>query len=109
MKNLFDLTDKVAIITGGGGALGGGLAEALANYGCDVVLTGRTVSTLAETVKKVEKIGRKALAVKCDVTSEADNEEVVRQTIATFGKVDLFVLSLVMWVDMQLMEQVKVR
>ena len=62
MKNLFDLTDKVAIITGGGGALGGGLAEALANYGCDVVLTGRTVSTLAETVKKVEKIGRKALA-----------------------------------------------
>lgn len=91
MKNLFDLKDKVAIITGGGGALGVGLAEALANYGCDVVLTGRTVATLEEAVKKVEQTGRKALAVKCDVTKEADNENVVKQTMATFGRVDILV------------------
>lgn len=91
MKDLFDLQDKVAIITGGAGALGSGLAEALANYGCHVVVTGRTIETLQEAVKKVEALGRKALAVKCDVTSEADNEEVVKQTVATFGKVDILI------------------
>ena len=91
MKNLFDLTDKVAIVTGGGGALGVGVAEALATYGCDVVLTGRTVTTLQKAVNKVEKIGRRALAVKCDVTKETDNEEVVRQTREAFGRVDILV------------------
>ncbi len=91
MKDLFQLKDKVAIITGGGGALGSGLAEALATYGCDIVLTGRTVQTLEEAVAKVEAIGRRAIALQCDVTSEADNDEVVRQTIATFGRVDILV------------------
>ncbi|KAG1649383.1 2-dehydro-3-deoxy-D-gluconate 5-dehydrogenase [Nymphon striatum] len=91
MKNIFDLKDKVAIITGGAGALGSGLAEALASHGCDVVLTGRTIKTLEEAVQKVESVGRRALAVKCDVTSEADNEEVVRQTISKFGKVDILI------------------
>lgn len=91
MKNLFDLEGKVAIVTGGGGALGAGLAEALATYGCDVVLTGRTVATLENTVKKVTDLGKKALAVQCDVTSEADNENVVAQTIKTFGRVDILV------------------
>lgn len=91
MKDLFDLKDKVAIITGGAGALGSGLAEALATYGCNIVVTGRTIETLQEAVKKVEALGQKAIAVRCDVTSEADNEEVVRQTMATFGRVDILV------------------
>lgn len=89
IKNLFSLEGKVAIITGGASVLGVGLAEALASYGCDIVLTGRTIETLEEAVKKVEAIGKKALAVKCDVTSEADNNEVVRQTMEKFGRIDI--------------------
>ena len=55
------------------------------------MVAGRTIETLQEAVKKVEALGQKAIAVRCDVTSEADNDEVVRQTMATFGRVDILV------------------
>lgn len=91
ISQMFDLKDKVVIITGGAGSLGSGLAEGLAIHGCDVVVTGRTIETLNEAVKKVEAVGKRALAVTCDVTNEEDNNEVVRQTIEKFGRVDILI------------------
>ena len=91
VKKMFDLSGKVAIITGGAGALGEAIAQGLAAYGADVVVTGRTLKTLDQAVKVVEALGRKALAVPCDVAKEEDVETMVAQTIKTFGRVDILV------------------
>ena len=91
VKNMFSLAGKVAIVTGGAGALGEALAQGLAVYGADVVVTGRTLKTLEEAVRGVESVGRKALAVTCDVTKEEDVVNMVKKTIETFGRVDILV------------------
>jgi NAD(P)-dependent dehydrogenase (short-subunit alcohol dehydrogenase family) len=91
VKKMFDLTGKVAIITGGAGALGEAMAQGLAAYGCDVVVTGRTLATLQKAVKLIEEQGRKALAVPCDVAKEEDVVKMVEQTMKTFGRVDILV------------------
>ena len=88
---MFDLSDKVAIITGGAGALGEAIAQGLAAYGADIVVTGRTMKTLERAVKLVEDVGRKALAVTCDVASEADVVRLVDETLKTFGRIDILV------------------
>jgi gluconate 5-dehydrogenase len=91
VKSMFDLKNKVAIVTGGAGALGEAIAQGLAAYGADVVVTGRTLSTLEAAVKAVEALGRKALAVTCDVAKEDDVIKMVEKTMATFGRVDILV------------------
>lgn len=89
IKNLFSLEGKVAIVTGGAGSLGETICEALAAYGADVVVTGRTLSTLEEAVKKIEGFGKKALAVTCDVTKEDQVENLVATVKEKFGKIDI--------------------
>ena len=91
VKKMFDLTGKVAIVTGGSGAIGEAIAQGLAAYGADVVVTGRTLSTLQQAVKLVEKCGHKALAVTCDVSNEEDVIKMVDQTMKTFGRIDILV------------------
>lgn len=91
VKSMFDLTGKVAIITGGAGALGEAIAQGLAAYGADVVVTGRTIATLQQAVKSVEALGRKALAVTCDVAKEDDVIKMVEKTMETFGRVDILI------------------
>jgi len=88
-SDLFSLQGKVAIITGGSGALGSSLAEGLATHGCNVVVTGRTMSTLTKVVAKIQSLGQEALGVSCDVMSEEENDEVVRQTMKKFGRIDI--------------------
>lgn len=89
VRNLFNLEGKVAIVTGGGGALGETICEALASYGADIVVTGRTQQTLEEAVKKIEKHGRKALALTCDVSKEDQVIDVVNTVKEKFGKIDI--------------------
>ncbi|MBU1168682.1 MAG: glucose 1-dehydrogenase [Proteobacteria bacterium] len=89
VKNMFNLQGKVAIVTGGAGALGETICEGLALYGADVVVTGRTMKTLEEAVKKIEKHGRKGVAIPCDVTREKDVEALVEKVKAQFGKIDI--------------------
>jgi len=91
VKKMFDLSGKVAIITGGAGAMGEAIAQGLAAYGADIVVTGRTLKTLEKAVKVVEALGRKALAVPCDVAKEEEVEAMVAQTIKAFGRVDILV------------------
>jgi gluconate 5-dehydrogenase len=91
LKNLMNLEGKVAIVTGGAGSLGEGVAKTLALYGCDVVVTGRTVETLNRAVEVIESTGKKGLAVQCDVTKEEDCERMVRETLDAFGKIDILV------------------
>lgn len=91
VKKMFDLTGKVAIITGGAGALGEAIAQGFAIYGAKVVVTGRTLKTLEQAVKLVEESGSQALAVTCDVSKEAEVEALVAQTLKTFGRIDILV------------------
>ncbi len=91
VQNMFSLTNKVAIVTGGAGALGQAIAQGLAVHGADVVVTGRTLQTLEPVVKDIEAAGRKALALSCDVAVEKDVEALMRETLKAFGTVDILV------------------
>ncbi|MBP2667785.1 MAG: kduD [Firmicutes bacterium] len=91
VRNMFSLANKVAIVTGGAGALGQAIAQGLAAYGADVVVTGRTLKTLEPVVKDIEAAGRKALALSCDVAVEKDVEALMRETLKAFGTVDILV------------------
>jgi NAD(P)-dependent dehydrogenase (short-subunit alcohol dehydrogenase family) len=88
---LFDLTDKVAVVTGASGMLGGRISSALASCGADVVVAGRNTEKLKKISEQIGSIKRTALKVKVDVTSESEVENLVSQTLAKFGRVDILV------------------
>jgi NAD(P)-dependent dehydrogenase (short-subunit alcohol dehydrogenase family) len=91
LRNMFDLSGKVAVVTGGSGGAGKAISIGLALYGADVVCTSRTLSTLEDTAAQVEKLGRKALPVSCDVTDKQSVADMMKKTIDTFGRVDIMV------------------
>ena len=86
------LEDNVTIITGGGKGIGFGLAEAFAEEGSNLVITGRTESRLLEAKDKLEKeYGIKVLPIVADGADEEAIRKVVRMTIETFGKINTLV------------------
>ncbi|HLA29333.1 MAG TPA: 3-oxoacyl-ACP reductase family protein [Syntrophales bacterium] len=85
------LKDKVAIITGGGQGIGKEYALGFAREGAIVVIAEIKLENAQRVVKEIESQGGKAIAVRTDVTSEADAREVVEKTIATFGRIDALV------------------
>ncbi|MFT3661462.1 MAG: glucose 1-dehydrogenase [Gordonia sp. (in: high G+C Gram-positive bacteria)] len=87
----FRLDDKVAVVTGASSGLGVGFAKALAEAGADVVLAARRTDRLAETAEAVRALGRRALAVECDVTDPDACTAVVETAMAEFGRVDVLV------------------
>jgi len=91
LKNMFDLTGKVAVITGGSGGAGKAISIGLALYGADVVCASRTLSDLEDTVDKVEKLGRKALPISCDVTDPQSVDAMIKKTIGAFGRIDIMI------------------
>ncbi|AIY04238.1 gluconate 5-dehydrogenase [Planococcus sp. PAMC 21323] len=91
VMNLFNLDGKTAIITGGGRGLGAMMAEAFAEAGANIVVCSRKVEACQETANKIEKMGVKALALACDVTSESDVESVIQKTLEKFGSIDILV------------------
>jgi NAD(P)-dependent dehydrogenase (short-subunit alcohol dehydrogenase family) len=86
---MFDLSGKIALVTGASHGLGVAFAEAMAEAGADVVCADKNVQGLGDTVEKVRKIGRKALAVICDVTEEDQVVAMVKETVDTFGRLDI--------------------
>ncbi|WP_290726435.1 glucose 1-dehydrogenase [Archaeoglobus sp.] len=90
-RKMFDLTGKVAVVTGATGGLGGPIALGLADFGCDVVVVGRRVEVLEKLKTSIEKLGRKALAIKCDITKEEDVVNLVNKTVEEFGRIDILV------------------
>jgi len=85
----FDLTGKVAIITGGNGGLGLGIAKGLASEGCAVALVGRNQDKIDKAVAEMEAIGAKAIGVQADVSKEADVIRMVAETAEQLGRVDI--------------------
>lgn len=90
-SSLFDLTGRVALITGASSGLGVTFAEALAEAGADVVLAARRVDRLEEVAARIRATGRRALPVACDVTDAAQVEAAVEAAVADFGRIDVLV------------------
>ncbi len=88
---MFDLRDKVAIITGARRGMGRTHALILAKAGAKVVVSDISEEDCQKVVDEIEKEGGEALAVKCDVSKKEEVEEMVKKTIERFDKVDILV------------------
>jgi nucleoside-diphosphate-sugar epimerase len=87
----FRLDDRVAVVTGASSGLGVTFATALADAGADLVLAARREDRLADTRNLVEETGRRAIAVRTDVTSPEDCRALVDAAMRAFGRVDVLV------------------
>jgi NAD(P)-dependent dehydrogenase (short-subunit alcohol dehydrogenase family) len=88
MYKAFDLTGKVALVTGGNGGIGLGMARAVAEAGADVAIWGTNASKNAAAKAELEKTGRKVLALQCDVADEKSVESAFAETLKALGRVD---------------------
>jgi 2-deoxy-D-gluconate 3-dehydrogenase len=87
----FDLSGKVAVVTGAGRGVGYHIALALAKYGADLVICSRTVSELEKAKAEVEKLGRKVLIQRVDVTKIPEIDSMVEESVKAFGHIDILV------------------
>ena len=91
VKQLLDLTGRVAIITGGSIGLGRQMAEGLAEMGANLVLCARQAERCQEAAEELQHLGIKAMSLACDVRSQASVQELVEATISQFGKIDILI------------------
>jgi len=91
MTQLFDLTGRVAIVTGGNGGIGFGMARGLAEAGCSVAIAGRNPAKNREAVAKLEAMEVPAIGLEVDVTREAACQGLIDATLKRFGRLDILV------------------
>ena len=88
---LFDLSGKVAVVTGGNGGIGFGMARGLAEAGCAIVVAGRNADKSARAVKELQGLGVRAAAVAANVADEAAVAALIKRTAEDFGRVDIVI------------------
>jgi NAD(P)-dependent dehydrogenase (short-subunit alcohol dehydrogenase family) len=88
MKNHFDLTGRVAVVTGGNGGIGLGMASALAGAGCGVAIWARNAEKNARALQQLRALGGRAEAIACDVADASSIAAAMEKTLALFGRVD---------------------
>jgi NAD(P)-dependent dehydrogenase (short-subunit alcohol dehydrogenase family) len=86
--NLFDLSGRVAVVTGGNSGIGLGFAEGVAKHGADVCIWGTSSEKNAAAVETLRVHGTKVHAIQCDVSDEARVEAAFAETLDRFGRVD---------------------
>ncbi|MBP6818391.1 MAG: SDR family oxidoreductase [Ferrovibrio sp.] len=86
--NDFDLSGKVALVTGGNGGIGLGMAEGLARAGCDLVIWGGNPEKNAAAEAKLKAYGRRVLVQRCNVVNEAEVEACFAEAVQTMGRID---------------------
>jgi len=91
MNDLFDLSGRVAIVTGTSRGLGQHFARALAQAGADLVLTSRKLDSLQAFEKEIQQIGQKAVALELDVRDQQSIEQMVSAAHDAFGRIDILV------------------
>lgn len=96
-NSLFDLTGKVALVTGASRGIGKAMTLALAQAGCDVALNARSAESLKSVSQEIERLGRKSFLAAGDVSDEAQVNEFVKAAHQAFGKIDLLVNNAGVW------------
>ena len=89
--NHFDLKGRVAVVTGGNGGIGLGMARGLAKAGASIAVAGRNAAKNAAAVKALEAVGAEAVAIEADVLREASCRELVDRAARHFGRLDILV------------------
>lgn len=90
-KDVFDLSGKVAVVTGASSGLGVTFARALGEHGASVVIAARREARLKALAESMSASGVPTLAVRCDITDPAQVESMVKKTLRRFGRVDVLV------------------
>ena len=88
---LFDLSGKVVIVTGGGTGIGRQMAEGLAEMGADLALCSRRLDRVQRTAGDLRKLGVRAIGLRCDLRDGREIETVVERTISELGRIDVLV------------------
>ena len=89
--SLFDLTGRVALVTGGNGGIGLGMARGLAAAGATIMIAGRNREKSAAAAEELQKSGARVATVEVDVADEASVKEMVQKTLDRFERVDILV------------------
>ncbi len=89
--SLFDLSGRVAVITGGNGGIGLGMAKGMAGAGATIVVAGRDAAKNAAAVKELGAAGGKASAIPVDVLQEASCRNMIEETVKAHGRLDILV------------------
>jgi NAD(P)-dependent dehydrogenase (short-subunit alcohol dehydrogenase family) len=90
-RELFDLSGRVAIVTGGSIGLGRQMAQGLAEMGANVVLCARKKERCEAAAEELRSLGVKSMALGCDVKDPASVKDVVDATVAEFGRIDVLI------------------
>ncbi|HPK02475.1 MAG TPA: glucose 1-dehydrogenase [Candidatus Sumerlaeota bacterium] len=90
-SNPFDLSGRVALVTGASRGLGQYMARALARAGADLVITSRNRDSLTDFQREIEALGRRALPLPLDVTDEGSIRAMARDALAQYGRIDILV------------------
>ena len=91
MKKMFELTGKVAIVTGGNGGIGLGMARGLASHGASIVVAARNPDKIAAAVRELQELGATASGITVDVRDEVSVNAMVAETVARHGRLDVLV------------------
>ena len=91
VANPFDLSGKVAFITGGNGGLGLGMGIGLAEAGASIVVASRDEAKTNNAVAQIEATGAKAMGVSCDVVDAESIASAVAQAVEAFGGIDILI------------------
>jgi NAD(P)-dependent dehydrogenase (short-subunit alcohol dehydrogenase family) len=91
VRELFDLSGRVAIVTGGSMGLGRQMAEALAEMGANLVLCARKKERCVRAAEELQSLGVKTVALGCDVRNPAEIQNVVDATLVQFGRIDILI------------------
>ena len=91
INELFNLKDKVAIVTGGADGIGKATALLLADAGANIVIADLNMEKAEILCKEIEQIGVRALAVKCNILEDQSLVDLVDLTIKTFGTVNILI------------------
>ncbi|HEY1479430.1 MAG TPA: SDR family oxidoreductase [Gaiellales bacterium] len=89
--DIFRLDGYAAIVTGAGRGIGAAIAESFAGAGADLTLVARTEADLDAVAARVRALGRSALVLPCDISDVSQAREVVAQTVAEYGRIDVLV------------------
>jgi 7-alpha-hydroxysteroid dehydrogenase len=91
MKKLFDLTNKTAIVTGGGNGIGKGSCLMLASHGANIVVSDLKIEDAELVAQQIKNEGGNAIAISCNVTKDEDLQNLVDEAIKQFGSIEILV------------------